>query len=189
MVFDSIKEKLKRSIFSMPTADGPAGSVLGTDGSGNLNWVSPASSTTSYYHEVLSSSQSVFTHTEDFAAIKYSIYLNGVLQRKDASPTLYDYNVAGTQLTFNTPVLQYGVVRIDVHSIGSANIYEYEFTSTEGQTIFSADRILTGRMVQVYRNGVLQRINDANDYTISTSSVVFNEGLPADSWVHITLQE
>jgi hypothetical protein len=189
MVFDSIKQALKRSIFSIPAEDGPAGSVLGTDGSGNLNWVSPASSTTSYYHEVLSASQTTFTHTEDFAAIKYSIYLNGVLQRKDSSPNQYDYYVSGTQLIFRSPVYQYGVVRIDVHSIGSSNIYEYDFTSTEGQTVFSADRLLTGRMVQVYRNGSMQRINDINDYTINTSSVVFNEGLPAESWVHITLQE
>jgi hypothetical protein len=189
MVFDSIKQALKRSIFSMPAADGPAGSVLGTDGSGNLDWVSPASSTTSHYQEVSATSQTTFIHTEDFATINYSIYLNGVLQRKDATPYQYDYYVNGTQLIFRSPVYQYGVVRIDVHSIGNATIYEYDFTSTEGQTVFSADRLLTGRMVQVYRNGSMQRINDINDYTISTSSVVFNEGLPAESWVHIALQE
>jgi hypothetical protein len=188
MVFDSVKQILKQSFLNTPESDGPAGSVLGTDGNGNLSWIAPASSITSTFYDV-STPQTTFQYSDSLETKNFSVYVNGILQRRDSLADQFDYYVSGTYLIFRYTVPAYASVRLDIHNIGSSSEYGFDFTSTEGQTTFSADRLLAGKMVQVYRNGLYQRINDGNDYTISESSVVFNYGLPVNSWVHILVRE
>lgn len=185
MVFDSATERLKRTLFNMPVADGSAGASLTTDGNGNLSWSLQDLSISSQFLEVTASTQSDFIFAQDTTDKFINVYVNGVLQREGAS---YDYTRSTTHIVFTSALKQYAVVRLDILSIGTTSIYEYNFDSTASQTTFTADRTLAGRLVQVYRNGILQRAGDAYDYVISGTSVVFNEGLPASSWVRIMLQ-
>jgi hypothetical protein len=57
------------------------------------------------------------------------------------------------------------------------------------QTTFTADQSLVGKIVNVYLNGVMQRVGNAGqfDYYISGASVIFNSTVPIDASVRLDL--
>ena len=133
---------------TFPTSDGTSGQLLSTNGSGTIGFTdAPSSGLTQFYYAVTSSTQTVFTGSDDNSAtLSYTlgleqVYLNGVkLVSGD------DYVTTSTStITLQENAVQGDVLQI-VAQTSISNLVQGFFTSSS-LTATTADQVLSANSV------------------------------------------
>lgn len=133
---------------TFPTSDGTSGQLLSTNGSGTIGFTdAPSSGLTQFYYAVTSSTQTVFTGSDDNSAtLSYTlgleqVYLNGVkLVSGD------DYVTTSTStITLQENAVQGDVLQI-VAQTSISNLVQGFFTSSS-LTATTADQVLSSNSV------------------------------------------
>jgi hypothetical protein len=133
---------------TFPTSDGTSGQLLSTNGSGTIGFTdAPSSGLTQFYYAVTSSTQTVFTGSDDNSAtLSYTlgleqVYLNGVkLVSGD------DYVTTSTStITLQENAVQGDVLQI-VAQTSISNLVQGFFT-TSALTATTADQVLSSNGV------------------------------------------
>ena len=133
---------------TFPTSDGTSGQLLSTNGSGTIGFTdAPSSGLTQFYYAVTSSTQTVFTGSDDNSAtLSYTlgleqVYLNGVkLVSGD------DYVTTSTStITLQEDAVQGDVLQV-VAQTSISNLVQGFFTSSS-LTATTADQVLSSNGV------------------------------------------
>lgn len=157
---------------------GPAGSNVGTVGAPILynraDYVATASQTVFSY---------AFDTTDDLL-----VYVNGVLQ---TPTTNYTLNAALDQVTFVAP--RTAGQLITIYSVRASAITGYrrsDIVTVSSQSVFAFVHDDTD-VLQVYKNGILQREGGSYDYTASpaTDTITFNVAVTSGNTVTILTVE
>lgn len=69
-------------------------------------------------------------------------------------------------------------------------VTEYNFSATASQTVFQVANLTTESSISVYIEGTFQAGGVTESYTLDVinDTVVFNEPIPENAWVHIKVQ-
>jgi hypothetical protein len=149
-----------------------------TGGSPVLSWEFSSNTRNEFNFDVTSPSGQITFETEISLNGKFvKVLTNGVLQREGA---LHDYLISGTQVVFNSAVPKNGWVRIVVETGALPTNYD-----TVGPISGSWDLgiTLSGRFVEVFVNGVMQREGVSYDWYTSGTEIIFVNSIPANAWV------
>ena len=167
--------------FRFPSSDGTDGQVLGTDGNGNLSFITAstgsggagAATTISDQNFTATQGQTNFTSSQDLTDKSIQVFLNGVKLRGSA-----DYSVSvPTTLTLTEGANVGDVVNLVV-SYGYS-LDEENFTATEGQTTFDlAGALTSSENIKVYVNGT--KLRKAIDYGTSASVTLVSGATEGD---------
>ena len=144
----------------------------------------------------VTSGQTVFTYAHD-STDELVVYVDGVLKRAGSSNDYVASPTAGTgsvgAVTFNTTPYQNANTTVTIYKIRSNAITGFTRTDTVTTSsqisfpfVFDTDAVL-----QVYKNGILQREGGSFDYTTNpaNNSVNFNSTIPSGNLVTIILVE
>ena len=131
--------------FKLPTADGTAGQVLKTDGSGNLSWTTPGITVADQWRL-----------TSDLAGTDPNDFITSNLERVDTAPQ----GILGTGMSESSGVFTFP----------STGIYKVDFTFNVYSS--SSQRYVGGRINATTDNNNYTILTDSSDgiYVPSTSS-------------------
>ena len=134
------------NVYKLPVADGSAGQVLKTDGSGNLSWVSPGGITVADQWRL----------TSDLSGTDPNDFITTNLERVDTAPQ----GTLGTGMTESSGVFTFP----------STGIYKVDFQFNVFST--SSQRYVGGRIQVTTDNNTYTIISDSSDgiHVPSTSS-------------------
>ena len=138
---------------------------------------------------IATSSQTVFTYAHE-STDELLVYVNGVLKRSGAS---YDYQSSSTNntVTFNSGLSTSTLVTIyKIRATAITGFTRSDTVTTSSQNVFNFVHDDTA-VLQVYKNGVLQREGGSNDYLSSSTSnsVTFNSSVPSGNTITIITVE
>ena len=143
---------------------------------------------------VATSSQTVFDYAHA-STDELLVYVNGVLKRSGASNDYQTSTTAGSgnagAVTFNAGQTSGHIITI--YKVRASSVTGYnrvDTLTTANQTIFPFTHD-DQAVLQVYKNGILQRSGGSNDYTSSstTNSVSFNSTVASGNLVTIITVE
>ena len=131
-----------------PTADGSSGQLLSTDGSGNLDFIDAASSAlTQFYYTVTSSTQTVFSGSDDNSAtLSYTVGLEGIYLNGVKLVSGDDYvTTSSTVITLQANAVVGDVLQV-VAQTAVSNLVQGYYTSS-ALTATTADQVLSSNGV------------------------------------------
>lgn len=168
------------TIVPLSSLKGADGTTVGSIGSPIMHARSDALAT---------SGQTVFPYAHE-STDELLVYVNGVLKRSGSS---YDYQSSSTNntVTFNSGLSTNTLVTIyKIRATSITGFTRQDTVTTSSQNVFNfvhdSDTVL-----QVYKNGVLQREGGSFDYLASATndSVTFNNAIPSGNTITIITVE
>lgn len=133
---------------SLPTSDGTNGQLLSTNGSGTVGWSDAASSSlTTFIYAVTSSTQTVFTGSDDNSAtLAYTVGLEGVYLNGVKLVSGDDYaTTSSTVVTLQANAVVGDVLQV-VAQTSVSNLVQGNYT-TSALTATTADQVLSSNGV------------------------------------------
>lgn len=168
------------TIVPLSSLKGADGTTVGTIGSPIMHSRSDA---------VATSGQTVFPYAHE-STDELLVYVNGVLKRTGAS---FDYQSSSTNntITFNSGLTTGNLVTVyKIRATSITGFTRQDTVTTSSQNVFNfvhdSDTVL-----QVYKNGVLQREGGSFDYLASSinNSVTFNSAIASGNTISIITVE
>lgn len=160
--------------YTLPASDGSSGQVIVTDGSGNLGFADPSTSSSAsvIYRDNFTGNGSTVAFTLQNSLSNEDqtfIYIDGVYQEKD------NYSLNNDVITFTTaPESGHSVEVISISGInvGPTTIYQDNFTGDGVETEFNMAQSVDNEVkTMIYFNGVYQF---KGTYTVNGTLITFD---------------
>tara|TARA_B100000212_G_scaffold64341_1_gene44348 strand:- start:2505 stop:4052 length:1548 start_codon:yes stop_codon:yes gene_type:complete len=168
------------TLATLDSLRGAAGSDLGTVGAPIIH---------TRQDTVATSGQTVVNYAHD-STDELLVYVNGILKRSGGSND-YVSNATANTVTFNSGLTAGHVVTIyKIRATAITGFTRSDTVTTASQTVFPFVHD-DATVLQVYKNGVLQREGGSNDYVTNAASdtVTFTSAVPSGNTISIITVE